>query len=410
MLLGLASTVDAQQPPRVDSNAPGWQRVPFPADAQSLSFVNPDTGWVVGDNGAFYTSDAGQHWQLRASGGFGQVHFFDANEGWLLNGRMLHTLNGGLSWDTTSPPFSNGPTGMLWLNSDTGFVFGFEEMARIVRQDTGWSWLSASCPEFATGGSVASMGFFDSGHVHGLALGGAHYVSQQYPNSPTIIRSDDGGKTWYRPEWAEGTGYFTDLLIIDSTRALGFHNNWRTTDRGSTWVLDTTLAAYTFTHVSFHDVKNGLGCGVVGLIAVTNDSGQTWTHETSGTLETIKDIQLLDSADAFAVGTNGLFLRTTNGGFSNVKQNTQFPLTIKLYPDPAQQSISFEYTLSQLQHVTFLIYSVNGTLVSTPVNAEAEASGSYSFSLNTASLASGNYSFVFSSENYYQTGQFQVIH
>ena len=401
MLLGLASTVDAQQPPRVDSNAPGWQRVPFPADAQSLSFVNPDTGWVVGDNGAFYTSDAGQHWQLRASGGFGQVHFFDANEGWLLNGRMLHTLNGGLTWDTLGYPASN----VHWINRDTGFILGRAIIEMLTREDTGWKRIIASNLD---AGAVICLGRFDAKHY--LALGTEHYVSAQYPSSPTILRSDDGGVTWYRPEWAEGTGYFTDLLIIDSTRALGFHNNWRTTDRGSTWVLDTTLAAYTFTHVSFHDVKNGLGCGVVGLIAVTNDSGQTWTHETSGTLETIKDIQLLDSADAFAVGTNGLFLRTTNGGFSNVKQNTQFPLTIKLYPDPAQQSISFEYTLSQLQHVTFLIYSVNGTLVSTPVNAEAEASGSYSFSLNTASLASGNYSFVFSSENYYQTGQFQVIH
>ena len=399
VFLSLAITAKAQQPPQVDSNAPGWQRVPFPADAQSLSFVNPDTGWVVGDNGAFYTSDAGQHWQLRASGGFGQVHFFDANEGWLLNGRMLHTLNGGLTWDTLGYPASN----VHWINRDTGFILGRAIIEMLTREDTGWKRIIASNLD---AGAVICLGRFDAKHY--LALGAEHYVSAQYPSSPTILRSDDGGVTWYRPEWAEGAGHFSDLLIIDSTRALGFGANWRTTDRGSTWLQDTVLDAAG--NVSFLPSGFGMGTSWNGYIAVSTDTGSTWAYEPTGTFESTTAIQVIDSANAFAVGLNGLVLRTTNGGYASVGNQQSIPLSVQAYPDPTQQNVAFDYTLPEFQHVTFAVYSVSGTLVATLANADEEATGTHSLVLNTMPLASGSYSFLLSSESYSATGQFQITH
>src|SRR5581483_1657511 len=283
------------------------------------------------------------------------------------------------------------------------FILGRALIERITRQDTGWS---RTISGNLDAGGIICLDRFDANHY--LALGDEHFVSSQYPNSPTILRSDDAGESWYRPEWAEGNGIFYDILIVDSTRAVGFGNNWRTSDRGSTWISDTTLGV--LRKVSFLADGFGMGCSRDGFIGVSTDTGHSWTYENTGTLETTTGIQVVDTANAFAIGTNGLVLRTTNGGFSNVNQNAESGLTINSYPDPALLSLIFTYSLPQFQHVTFSIYSLSGSLVATLANMDAETTGNHSQSLNTSNLASGTYSYVLSSEDYTVIGQFQVIH
>jgi photosystem II stability/assembly factor-like uncharacterized protein len=71
------------------------------------SFVDPSTGWVVGERGTvLHTSDGGRHWTSVAvptGEDLTAVWFTDAAHGWIVSDgeAMLHTTNGGATWTAT---------------------------------------------------------------------------------------------------------------------------------------------------------------------------------------------------------------------------------------------------------------------------------------------------------------------
>ena len=69
-----------------------------------VSFIDLNTGWVVGDSGTIIkTTDGGTNWIIQNSGistGLALVCFTDNNTGWAAGGfeSILKTENGGLNW------------------------------------------------------------------------------------------------------------------------------------------------------------------------------------------------------------------------------------------------------------------------------------------------------------------------
>jgi photosystem II stability/assembly factor-like uncharacterized protein len=139
----------------------------------SVSFVDADNGWAVGDQGAIlHTANGGADWYEQSSGTSSDllgVCFVDANTGWCVgrNGNVLHTADGGVSWvaqDSQSP--SATLYGVQFLDADTGWIVGIA---------------------------------YD-------------------PNHAVILHTTDGGDTWQQqdPGTADAVIYLQDVFFLDA--------------------------------------------------------------------------------------------------------------------------------------------------------------------------------------------------
>jgi photosystem II stability/assembly factor-like uncharacterized protein len=134
-----------------------------------LTFVDPSTGWAVGDAGTVYaTTNGGATWTRQTSGvtaSLRGVWFVDRLNGWISggNGTVIHTTNGGATWTAQ--------------DAGVGTTMSFNAV-HFVNTSEGW----------IAGGAVA---------------GGA------------VLHTTDGGATWTAQEVGEAN-YLYDLCFTDA--------------------------------------------------------------------------------------------------------------------------------------------------------------------------------------------------
>ncbi|WP_372933901.1 T9SS type A sorting domain-containing protein [Mariniphaga sediminis] len=88
----------------------------------------------------------------------------------------------------------------------------------------------------------------------------------------------------------------------------------------------------------------------------------------------------------------------------NIRENK----ALKTYPNPASESVSFEYVLRESDHVTLGIYSLNGKLLKSIVN-QKQAGGNYIERVDVTDLSAGTYLVKISSGNLNMSEPF-IIH
>ena len=91
----------------------------------AVDFVDPETGWAVGQNTVLNTTDGGDNWFEQPTPtyyNYFSVDFIDSQVGWVVGGfgTILHTTDGGLSWTVQDSGYSTGAT--TW--SDVQFLDG----------------------------------------------------------------------------------------------------------------------------------------------------------------------------------------------------------------------------------------------------------------------------------------------
>jgi photosystem II stability/assembly factor-like uncharacterized protein len=91
-----------------------WNPGSSVTDGGAYTFLNPQTGWVWGKRGLYFTNDGAQTWTLLPVA-FGRsenatwINFIDQKNGWLVTVglgsrvRLYHTNDGGNTWTTTIP-------------------------------------------------------------------------------------------------------------------------------------------------------------------------------------------------------------------------------------------------------------------------------------------------------------------
>lgn len=242
-------------------------------------FLDGDQGWTVGDNGTIlHTKDGGDSWEQQTSGierfisGIGSrlvsVQFIaDGKLGWAVGqfGTILHTTNGGESWK----PQASGTKD--WL----------ESVQFLADDKQGWA--------------AGSDG--------------------------TILHTEDGGERW-KPQVS---GIPTDLssiyFLTDGQQgwAVGqAATNLHTTDGGLSWTLQASRTIAYLDEVYFlDDGKRGWAVGEGGTILNTTESGISWKPQESGTIFGLNSVQFLsDGKVGWAVGEGGTILITSDGGNS----------------------------------------------------------------------------------------------
>ncbi len=255
------------------AGAQSWHVVKSPVTdlITGISFIHPDTGFIVTGTGWFArTYDGAKTWkatEIAFGARFEDVSFINSSIGLIcgLQGALYRTTDGGATWKNVSPEDS---LVMFYdvelLDPQTALVIGMD------RSDT-------------------------------------------IPYAGIAYRSTDGGKTWKKQKRL-GLGYSEifykpggDVFFIS------FGQIHRSHDKGKTWQTFKTTTNSRARSLSLYG-KRGLMAGPAGMCAVSSDSGKTWEN-----VEQDKEInfiaaELIDEQTGYIGGLNAKMFVTADGG------------------------------------------------------------------------------------------------
>jgi len=239
----------------------------------------------------------------------------DATTGWArtTTHRILHTTDGGKSWQDVTPPYPVGkmgqfPPAFASLNGTMAWVAVFEKQqpdgtipnVLFRTSDGGHTWQEAMLPRSGLG--VSQVQFVNAQDGWVLASYGGVAAGSQ---AVDLFRSTDGGQTWSTVARAPGslplggdksgmgwasatTGWVTGCVCAAENTVLLS----RTQDGGVTWQsqslpLPFLQAAITTQPPVFFSATEGLlpvtfndGGSTILAVYATHDGGATWSHST----------------------------------------------------------------------------------------------------------------------------------
>jgi photosystem II stability/assembly factor-like uncharacterized protein len=279
-------------------SADEWETVLEPAFRSFLNaiyFVTEDEGWVVGQSGQIlHTTNGGLTWEDKGSVDhqdhtFESVFFLDNTRGWVTSnaGLVLKTTDGGESWAVADV------TGLI-----PHIVINRAPKIQFISADVGF-----------------------------VLFGRA--------NNHFIMRSDDGGETWAVQDSLIGANWL-DFDFFDENRGVLVSNNadgqYYTSNGGADWLASESLAAVSsltsLNSVRWVDestvIAIGQGNSFQSLgtpVYISTDGGATWEQQSFDpipTYEVFLGLDVQDAENAVAVGhdrsTRAVVAKTTDGG------------------------------------------------------------------------------------------------
>lgn len=331
-----------------------------------IDFADNHHGWIVGDLGVIlHTSTGlkpngssvwkhqrgGPRFHNSADGVLLGVDFVTNKVGWAVgeNGTILHTRNGGITWEAQS-----NPTHLLFdvciTSNNMAFVVG-DRGTILQTLDGGMNWnpqdsRTAECfggTHFVT--SQKGWAVAEAGVILHTTNGGAVWLPQKsnttqdllavffiddetgwcVGSAGEIVHTADGGKTWNQ----QRSGVKVNLFDIHFTSkkkgwVVGpFGTLLFTVDGGNNWKLSTLTQHLKQTGFSqnvwlnavyFVNSQLGWVVGIDGMVFHTNDGGKTWTPQQSNTLNFLYDVFFITKDEGWIVGKEGIVLHTTDGG------------------------------------------------------------------------------------------------
>jgi photosystem II stability/assembly factor-like uncharacterized protein len=325
---------------------PAWEKLTLPKEAQGrnllgVHFVDAKQGWIVGDNGlCLATVDAGATWKLkdtRSGATLRSVRFTDAQTGWacgdgdpkapktgghvVLNrplqaGTLLHTKDGGKSWQTS---WVQTNFDITWIEPaavpllQVGVSGGDGHLdGDITRSpDRGQNWKSSRCyralfavsrvdeKKWSAVGSAVAVGFFPTP------------TSELYTKRGCrALYSEDGGDTWKASKGSEGKGSLRSLAAAKDRALLTVGDNGvilRSTDAGATWVAVKSPATEDIRSVAWcGEVAVAVGAG--GTVLLGKDDGKTWERVMTDQTLNLRGVAAAGDY-VVAVGDRGAIIR-----------------------------------------------------------------------------------------------------
>jgi photosystem II stability/assembly factor-like uncharacterized protein len=278
----------------------------------SISFINADTGYAVGENWAIRkTENRGVTWWASApvysdwglnlleggvgfaSGGalrvyktsngydnwkklfiadnFSDVFFVNDNKGFIVvrePAKLYRTLNGGVSWD--SVPGAPGGVDLLFIDSLTGFIASSN--SKIYKTtDGGANWYITNIND--TIGGVNKIFFINQ--TTGWA------ATEWSSNSKgKILKTTDGGENWFVQVQLLGSDSYTNIFFVDSLNGWATSRYiWQTTDGGTNWIQRTEIPINFANNIYFSNSDTGWiarGSSINTSFFKTTDGGNNW--------------------------------------------------------------------------------------------------------------------------------------
>lgn len=239
------------------------------------------------------------------------IKFFDEMTGWtvstLYNGSTFNihkTINGGASWIDQSSGYTATRFKDIWIHNPDKVTMVGNSGLIIQTTDGGDNWVT-----------------IDSSLEHHLS--GIFYVNELLGficgDAGTIIRTKDGGENWEILNTGQ-ISVLNDVFFIDENTgiACGWNVMIKTEDGGDTWFepeeFPIPTTNYQMQKIDFTSPTTGYVCGDIGQVLKTEDGGNTWDFFVSGTEESLQSMEFISEEIGFVCGFAGTILRTTNGG------------------------------------------------------------------------------------------------
>ncbi len=272
------------------------------------------------------------------------VYFMDDQNGLVVGngGLMLKTSDGGKTWEKMEvdmrPPGAGqrpgggggGPPGggfgrggpaplynIYFIDENVGFITGGRGTI-LKTEDGGKTWARKIARSDTPGrggrpGGIRAnlMGIQMISETTGFIAGSEN----------TILKTTDGGETWVgsseRARVGETRNNLENILFVSPTTGWvigSFGTLLHTTDAGEAWEKRDPGFDNNLFGIHFLDENTGWICGQEGLILHTADGGATWNQQKTESYDDLHDIIFVDAMVGWAVGGYNSILHTTDGG------------------------------------------------------------------------------------------------
>ncbi|MEO8666291.1 MAG: YCF48-related protein [Ignavibacteria bacterium] len=380
---------------------------------EDISFINENTGWVVGYSGrVFRTTNGGLQFtqvynfiegnELRSTG------FFDVNTGIIgtlfpdSTKILYRTTNGGMNWSAVNNISGRRPEGICGISVVTeniAYACGrYYGSGRIIKtSDQGISW-KVVFNDSSLARTLIDCYFWSPDS--GIAVGG--YNTSMFTNgNAVVLRTTDGGLSWQRVHKTTRTGEWCWKIsfisrstgFISIEREAGFAYILKTTNNGLNW-SDIPFREYDEEGIGFVNENTGWVGGWSGPTYQTTNGGANWQLAGWGT--NMNRFRFLSDTLAYAVGDR--VYKYSRGPVGINLVSNEIPNSIKLfqnYPNPFNPATRIKFDLSTdsdngEQQVKLIVYDVTGKNVEELIN-EKLLPGSYEVNFIGNSYPSGIY-------------------
>ena len=208
----------------------------------SISFVDENTGFIVGDNNIIKkTTDGGLNWSdLNSNFNYDwySVYFTDVNTGWVCGtqGKIIKTSNGGNNWDTLTTGITSDLLEIKFINANTGFAISDRNIIKTVNGGMNWSIIHG-----VTGNGFITFDMLDEN------IG--WFVYDYFGDSYQIMKTTNGGVDWLDYLSTPSGFFIRSLDFLDSNIGFICGNNsnlndgciYKSTDGGVSWAKERII-------------------------------------------------------------------------------------------------------------------------------------------------------------------------
>ena len=314
-----------------------WQLLnPTPSykNGKRVVFANNEIGFIITSNELLETKNAGFLWEKQRDldHQVNDIAFWE-EKGVIVgdDGYLLISNDYGMSWETLSFGEINKLVSISIVHEDTIFVSGISdldpspwwetEIDRLFRSfDGGMTWDTLPFPANVGGVGTSLTAINDIAFVDGQ-------IGHAACAYGVIIKTTDGGNSWYDTEINTNIGDFEHIFFIASNPDVGFafldykDQLYKTTNGGENW--EEVYEFYPFDYPNdffFHNENHGYACGRGAKFYETLDGGHTW--ESSVFLDNLAgdndlfSLSFSDDMTVHAVGDRARIIKSTDAGNS----------------------------------------------------------------------------------------------
>jgi len=337
------------------------------------------------------------------------------------DGTILTSDDEGLAWDLTTLTWEK----IVNVDAYGNFCIAITDQGVIFKSNNyGESWQS-----------IAFIGATLRG-LHIVSPNKA-YVSGQFE---AVFESTDHFSSWNHVEYVFGPGYWLrDIYFPDKQNGYVVGDGgraYKTPNSGYGWFLMDTKTEENLTSVYFPSPDTGYCCGLNNTILKTTDGGLTWFSTFNGQVNDFRNVFFITNDEGYLSGSNGVLMHTSDGGqnweieSSNVstvlrdfyyipeikrmlvcghdgiilykdlvtnQQEIQKPakgsVSIKVFPNPANNQITFEIYDATGETLKLSIYNTQGKSM-----LQMDDLNIGKFQVDISTFPAGSYQYVFSTD------------
>lgn len=299
-------------------------------DFTTVDFKNQNTGFIAGENGAFFVTSNGAATlisrPLPEPLFIQTIDFWNTGFGYSSSpaGKIYRTGNSGSAWVPVFLPVDRTLSGFHLFAPSVIYAAG--NNGYITRSfDSGGTWDQTIASN--TTENLKDVTFFDNGF--GFAIGDNGQISWSF-----------GGSVWENIPKVT-TEDLNALAKLDTIRAIIVGNGgtiFKTEDKARTWRKIESGTTKNLNSIDFFGENIGFIAGDEGSALVTLDAGETWISTSTGTIRDLSGVSVGTDSKAYFVGQDGSIL-TYNcippvGSLGNISGNSQSCVSTEIYSIP----------------------------------------------------------------------------